>query len=147
MHLCLIFLISVLCLRQSLTLFRVFFRVPSLTDFVGSLPIELLLCLVRALRVFLRSTSSLSPPPRTLFVSPRCPSRSLSKNALSFFLRCVILQSLPSPTPASLPSSASSSASGPSTSFSLGAVQFESAPGFFFGSGSGCGCSCIVGFF
>ena len=107
------------------------FRVPSLADFVESLPVELLLCQVSALRVFLRSTSSLSPRPRTLFVSPRCPSRSLSQNTFSYFLRCVILRSLPSPTPASLPSSASSSASGPSTSFYLGDVQVESAPGVF----------------
>ena len=39
------------------------------------------LCLVRALRVFLRCTSALSPRPCTLFVSPRCPSRSLSLSA------------------------------------------------------------------
>ena len=62
------------------------FRVPSLTDFVGSLPDELLLCPARALQVFLHRTSSLSPRPLSLFVSLRCPSRSLSKNALSFFL-------------------------------------------------------------
>ena len=51
------------------------FRVPSLTDFVGSLPDELLLCPVRALQIFLRRTSPLSPRP--LFVSPSCPSRPL----------------------------------------------------------------------
>ena len=70
------------------------FRVPSLSDFVGSLPDELLLCPVRALRIFLRRKSSLSPRPRFLFVSPRSPSCSLSKNALSYFLRSVIIQSL-----------------------------------------------------
>ena len=86
------------------------FRVPSLTDFVGSLPDELLLCPVRALCVFLRRTSSLSPRPRSLFVAPRSPSRSLSKNALSYFLRSVILQSLSlAPAASSLPSTSSAS--------------------------------------
>ena len=66
------------------------FCVRSLNDFVGDLPDELLLCPVRALRSYLSRTSSLTPRPRTLFVSPRSPSRSLSKNALSFFLRDVI---------------------------------------------------------
>ena len=66
------------------------FCVRSLTNFVGDLPDELLLCPVRALRSYLSHTSSLAPRPRTLFVSPRSPSCSLSKNALSFFLRDVI---------------------------------------------------------
>ena len=66
------------------------FRVRSLRDFVGSLPDELSLCPVRALQIYLQRTPSLSPRPRSLFVSPRAPSRSLSKNALSFFLRSVI---------------------------------------------------------
>ena len=85
------------------------FRVRSLRDFVGNLPDELLLCPVHALWVYLHRTSSLSPRPRSLFVSPRTPNRPLSKNALSFFLRSVILQSLPSP--ASFPSSSSSQSS------------------------------------
>ena len=46
------------------------FRVKSLRDFVGSLPGELSLCPVRALQVYLRRTSYLSPRPRSLFVSP-----------------------------------------------------------------------------
>ena len=75
-----------------------YFRVHSLRDFVGYLPDELLLCPVRALMVYLDRTYSLSPPPSSLFVSLRSPSRPLSKNALSFFLRSVILQSLPSPS-------------------------------------------------
>ena len=66
------------------------FCVRSLSGFVGDLPDELLLRPVRALRSYLSRTSSLAPRPRTLFVSPRSPSRSLSKNALSFFLRDVI---------------------------------------------------------
>ena len=36
-------------------------------------------------------TSSISPRPRSLFVSPRCLNRPLSKNALSFFLKRVIM--------------------------------------------------------
>ena len=64
------------------------FCVRSLKDFVGDLPDELLLFPVRALRTYLARTSSLASRPRTLFVSPRSPSRSLSKNALSFFSRC-----------------------------------------------------------
>ena len=79
------------------------FAVRSLRDFVGSLPDELLLCPVRAVRVYVSRASSISPRPRSLFVSPRTPTRPISKNALSYFLRSVILQSLPSP-----PSSASS---------------------------------------
>ena len=76
---------------------------------MGDLPDELLLCPVRALCSYLARTSSLSSRPRTLFVSPRSPSRSLSKNALSFFLRNVISRAY---------SSSSSSASGPSSSAS-----------------------------
>ena len=81
------------------------FRVRSLRDFVGSLPGELSLCPVRALQVYIQRTSSLSPCPRSLFVSPRSPSRPLSKNALRFFLRSVILLSFPSPS--TTPSAAS----------------------------------------
>ena len=51
------------------------FLVKSLSDFAAGLDDDLLLCPVRALR---------------LFVSPRCPSRPLSKNAVSFSLRDVI---------------------------------------------------------
>ena len=73
------------------------FAVRSLRDFVGSLPDELLLCPVMAVRIYVSRTSTISPRPRSLFVSPRTPTRPLSKNALSYFLRSVILQSLPSP--------------------------------------------------
>ena len=58
------------------------FAVRSLRDFVGDCPEELLLCPVCALRCYLSRTSSLPSRPRSLFVSPRSPSRSLSKNAL-----------------------------------------------------------------
>ena len=83
------------------------FQVRSLRDFVGSLPGEMSLCPVRALQVYLRRTASLSPRPRSLFVSPRAPSRPMSKNALSFFLRSVISLSFP---PVSAPPSSSSRA-------------------------------------
>ena len=57
------------------------FCLRSLNDFVGDLPDELLLCPVRALRSYLSRTSSFVSRPRTLFVFPRSPSRSLSKNS------------------------------------------------------------------
>ena len=64
--------------------------VKSLSDFAAGLNDDLLLCPVRALRLYLDRTASLAPLRHHLFVSPRCPSRSLSKNAISFFLRDVI---------------------------------------------------------
>ena len=66
------------------------FLVASLSDFAAGLDNELLLCPVRALRIYLDRTSSFSPLPRRLFLSPRRPSQALSKNAISFFLREVI---------------------------------------------------------
>ena len=89
------------------------FCVRSLSDFVGALPDELLLCPVCALRLYISRVYSVSPRPRTLFVSPCSPSRSLSKNALSFFLRDVISRPYSSPS-----SSSSSSSSLPSSSIS-----------------------------
>ena len=69
------------------------FVVKSLSDFVGNLPEELLLCPVRALRIYLSRTENLKPHPRSLFVSPKITYKSISKNAVSFFLREVISQS------------------------------------------------------
>ena len=66
------------------------FLVKSLSDFAAGLDEELLLCPVCALRIYLDRTASFSPLPHRLFVSPRRPSRALSKNAVSFFLREVI---------------------------------------------------------
>ena len=66
------------------------FLVTSLSDFAAGLDDELLLCPVRALRIYLDRTSSFSPLPRRLFLSPRKPSQALSKNAISFYLREVI---------------------------------------------------------
>ena len=59
----------------------------SLSDFAAGLDDDLLLCPVRALRISLDRISSLSPLRHRLFVSPRRPTRPLSKNAVSFFLR------------------------------------------------------------
>ena len=85
------------------------FRVRSLRDFVGSLPDELLLCPVRALRVYMSRTASLPSNPRSLFVSLRNPSCPLSKNALSFFIRNVIAHASSSSSSSVAPSSSSSS--------------------------------------
>ena len=48
---------------------------------------------MRAVHVYLQVTEALRPRLRTVFVSPSCPSRSLSKNVLSFFIRRVIIDS------------------------------------------------------
>ena len=74
--------------RQSLPCvpFRALFPIQSLQDFAAGLPEELLLCPVRSLREYLRRTSSFVNCPRRLFVSPRCPSRAMSKNGISFLL-------------------------------------------------------------
>ena len=69
------------------------FLVRSLEDFVGNLPEDRLLCPLRTVRVYLRLTEALLPRPRTLFVSLSCPSWALSKNALSYFIRRVIIDS------------------------------------------------------
>ena len=57
------------------------FLVKSLADFAAGLDIDLLLCLLRALRLYLLRARSLSP---------RRHSRAMSKNAVSFFLCEVI---------------------------------------------------------
>ena len=66
------------------------FLLKSLGDFAASLEEELLLCPVRALRTYLDRTRDLPRRPQSLFISPRFPSRAISKNALSFFLRELI---------------------------------------------------------
>ena len=66
------------------------FLVRSLSDFAAGLEDDLLLCPVRALRIYLDRLSTLSPLRRRLFMSPSRPSRPLSKNAISFFLRDVL---------------------------------------------------------
>ena len=62
------------------------FLVKSLAVFAAGLDIDLLLCPVRALRLYLLQARSLSPCRHRLFVSPRRHSRAMSKNAVSFFL-------------------------------------------------------------
>ena len=62
------------------------FLVTSLADFAAGLNTDLLLCPVRALRLYLLRARSLSPGRHHLFVSPRHPSCAMSKNAVSFFL-------------------------------------------------------------
>ena len=66
------------------------FLVRSLSDFAAGLDDDLLLCPVRALRIYLDQTLSLTPSRCHLFVSPSCPTRAMSKNAVSFFLHEVI---------------------------------------------------------
>ena len=66
------------------------FLVKSLSNFAPGLDDDLLLCPVRALRIYLDRLSSFSPLCHRLFVSPRRPTRPLYKNAVSFFLRDVI---------------------------------------------------------
>ena len=66
------------------------FLVKSLSDFAAGLNEDLLLCPVRALRIYVTQTRPLTPVRHRLFVSPRRPSRAMSKNAVSFFLREVI---------------------------------------------------------
>ena len=79
-----------------------YFRLRSMKDFAPGLEEGTLLCSVRALSIYLQWTKGLTGRSSSLFVSPRCPSRAISKNALSFFLREVIQDSgavLPSASP------------------------------------------------
>ena len=69
------------------------FGVPSLGDFAAGMPEDLLLCPVRALSAYFDRTSSIVNRPRRLFVSPRCPSRAMSKNGISYMLRELIVHS------------------------------------------------------
>ena len=66
--------------------------VQSLEDFVGDLS-ERVLCPVRAIRHLRRAARSAESTPSRLFVSPSDPTRSMSKNAMSFFLRQLITES------------------------------------------------------
>ena len=69
------------------------FLVRSLRGFAGDLEEGSLLCLLRTLRIYLEKTKSCRGMSVSLFVSPSCPKRSISKNAISFFLREVISDS------------------------------------------------------
>ena len=66
------------------------FKVCSLRGFAGDLEEGSLLCHVRSPHAYLERTKSAGSRASSLFVSPRSPSRQISKNALSFFLREVI---------------------------------------------------------
>ena len=57
--------------------------VQSLVDFVGDLP-ERVLCPVSTVRYLRRAAHSVEFTPSRLFVSPSDPTRSMSKNAMSF---------------------------------------------------------------
>ena len=69
------------------------FVIPALSSLVGDDPDELLLCPVRALQCYLELSASSRPGVQRLFVSLRAPTRAMSKNALAFFTRSVILDS------------------------------------------------------
>ena len=65
------------------------FKVKALSDFAAGLE-ESKLCPVRALEIYIEKTKSLQNRPRNLFVSPKNPTRPITKNAISFFLREII---------------------------------------------------------
>ena len=67
------------------------FRVLSLREFVGDLEEGSLFCPVRAVNIYLRRTSSVVVRASSLFVFPRSSSPPISKNAVSYFLREVIV--------------------------------------------------------
>ena len=69
------------------------FDIQSLGDFAAGLPEDLLLCLVCSLHAYVSRTAQFVNHPCRLFISPRCPSRAMSKNAISYFLREVIVHS------------------------------------------------------
>ena len=66
--------------------------VPSLLDFAGDL-LERLHCPVRAVKYLRKAARSASFIPPRLFVSPKNPKRSMSKNVMSFYLRQLIIDS------------------------------------------------------
>ena len=70
-----------------------FFPLKSLDEFVGDMEEELFLCPVRSLKCYLRRTKVDRGRPRALFLSPRNPSRSMSRNGISFFIRELIVAS------------------------------------------------------
>ena len=64
------------------------FLVKSLSDFAAGLDEDLLLCPVRALRIYLDRTSTLAPLRHRLFVPPRRPSRTFEERCLILPARC-----------------------------------------------------------
>ena len=69
------------------------FDIQSLGDFAAGLSEDYLLCPVRSLSAYVARTFQFVNRPRRLFVSPRCPSRAMSRNGISFFLHEVIVHS------------------------------------------------------
>ena len=64
------------------------FSIPSLKDFTGDDPEEMLLCPVRAMRLYLKRTRSLrSSEQGRLFLSTGRSKKVVSKNTISFWLR------------------------------------------------------------
>ena len=66
------------------------FHVLSLREFAGDLEEGSLLCPVQDLNIYLQRASSVVVRASSWFVSPRSPSRPISKNAVSYFLREVL---------------------------------------------------------
>ena len=66
--------------------------VPSLSDFAGDLP-ERVQCPARAIKFLRKAARSASHIPSRLFVSPQNLERAMSKNAMSFYLRQLIVDS------------------------------------------------------
>ena len=90
---CLSYVLQFVAKSESLTRsIPLSFLVKSLSGFAAGLDDDLLLCPVRAPRIYLDRTNPLAPLRHRLFVSPRRPSRSISKNAVSFFLRMSLPQ-------------------------------------------------------
>ena len=114
------------------------FLLRSLRDFVGSPPAELLLCPFRALRLCFCYAASFPSCPRSFFLSPRSPSRSLSPRAFSFFFRVVLAgaissasRSLPSAPCSSYSSASSFSSSSTRSSLRACGVSGLAASWFF----------------
>ena len=63
----------------------------ALGDFAGHLEEDRILCPVRDVKTLLEKTKTIPNRPSSLFVAPKKPSRPISKNAISFLLRRVIV--------------------------------------------------------
>ena len=65
--------------------------VPSLADFVGSDPAEMLLCPVRAMRYYIRRTAPYRPVYSTrLFLGTGRAKKEVARNTISFWIRRVV---------------------------------------------------------
>ena len=63
------------------------FVIPALSSFAPDFDESSWLCPVRAVRAYLDLTKKIPARASSLFISPKRPTRPLSKNAISFFLR------------------------------------------------------------